>query len=1240
MANMRQWLSSAWGIIQQWRSGEGSSQAPTAPVLLPLTPTYDASEHGVYLAVLENALTDTAASVKNIALTGSYGVGKSSILAEVARQHQGGVIAISLSTLGLSDEPESVGSQASSTTNRIQKEIVKQLLYSQDPIKMPGSRYRRITRFRFWRELGLASLLSVPITVVFYLAGWTTSLSKLLPHSNALGAWLDLIVYVAVAALIFGLRRVFHNRIRIDKITAGAATISLSAQSATYFDEYLDEIVYFFEEVKRDIVIFEDIDRFDNAHIFETLRSLNTILNGAKQLRGRHIRFIYAIKDSIFDELGARAAHEELPAPGGDDAAEAEVARANRTKFFDLVIPVVPFITHRSARDLFVATFSDLDHNVSDALIDLASRYLADMRLIKNIRNEFAIFKQRVIDGGNLDLNQDSLLAMILYKNIHLSDFELIRFGKSDLDGLYRDGRELVAANIAARNADIRRLRQELRNISPAADRSQRLGDALIAHIARTFRHVNGTIIARIYAGNQVDDNYFRTPEFWESLASTGGSVQVNFQIAAYGYNYNTIPATFTRSDIAEALGEPISTQEWVGEHTTALNEQLRRAGIDRDFLAHADMTDLLSRPEFALERDGSVLSFKASAEGRLKSELAVQLLSAGYIDRNFTLYTSTFYANRVSANATNFLIKNVDPNVPDMYFVLEAEDVEAILRERTPAVLRERAAYNISVLDYLLDKDLPDARTLVDELTSYDAEQREFLLAYMESGAHKLTLARELARVWPHAFEFLIADAQLDEATRIELADAALRAMTSDVAYVVGEDVRDFIRLNYEQLAAFTSAEAASPTATIAQLLRQMGVLLPRLAPLSPDVLPAVVEVGAYEVTRDNLTVALGDRSQCLALDAICTASPAVYRRALGDLQAYLTALHDGETTVDDPGAFAGVIGDVLDAEPDAAQLSQLVASAGADCTVRALEDVATVAWPVLAECGRFQLTLENVDAYLEEFELDVHLAAFLTSAGRIEAQADAAEPVKQKVALAILQARAALPSPELRVKLAESLHLTQHIAAASIPAEEGKLIGDLLAADLVDDETATFARLASSDWVGREFAIQQSKRFASFMTPTEVPVQLVDRIMASDNIPSAVKDVLVDRFGEFTVEAPLRALEAVARYAVTANRGLPLEAVARLAAEGVRASLVVPLLQTHLASMDLSELAPILTNLGDDYSKLTEQNGKRPRLPMTEANRALVGRLHALGVVSSVDDVGGYIQVRMKRSPRFGIG
>ncbi|WP_228496541.1 hypothetical protein [Pseudoclavibacter sp. VKM Ac-2888] len=68
----------------------------------------------------------------------------------------------------------------------------------------------------------------------------------------------------------------------------------------------MDEIVYFFDVSGRDIVIFEDIDRFSDSHIFEALRALNTLLNASPQV-DEPIRFIYAIKDSIFDHIGLEA---------------------------------------------------------------------------------------------------------------------------------------------------------------------------------------------------------------------------------------------------------------------------------------------------------------------------------------------------------------------------------------------------------------------------------------------------------------------------------------------------------------------------------------------------------------------------------------------------------------------------------------------------------------------------------------------------------------------------------------------------------------------------------------------------------------------------------------------------------------------------------------------------------------------------------------------------------------------
>src|SRR5690554_4700445 len=65
--------------------------------LTPLTPEYIDSEHSDYVHAI-NAAIDNA-QVRNIALSGNYGVGKSSILQKVARQHKTRVVELSLSTL-------------------------------------------------------------------------------------------------------------------------------------------------------------------------------------------------------------------------------------------------------------------------------------------------------------------------------------------------------------------------------------------------------------------------------------------------------------------------------------------------------------------------------------------------------------------------------------------------------------------------------------------------------------------------------------------------------------------------------------------------------------------------------------------------------------------------------------------------------------------------------------------------------------------------------------------------------------------------------------------------------------------------------------------------------------------------------------------------------------------------------------------------------------------------------------
>ena len=85
----------------------------------------------------------------------------------------------------------------------------------------------------------------------------------------------------------------------------------------SYFDKYLNEVLYLFENVDADVIVFEDMDRFNAKKIFERLREVNTLANIQLQKENKKIlRFFYLLRDDFF-------------------------ISKDRTKFFDYFVPVV-----------------------------------------------------------------------------------------------------------------------------------------------------------------------------------------------------------------------------------------------------------------------------------------------------------------------------------------------------------------------------------------------------------------------------------------------------------------------------------------------------------------------------------------------------------------------------------------------------------------------------------------------------------------------------------------------------------------------------------------------------------------------------------------------------------------------------------------------------------------------------------------------------------------------------------
>lgn len=418
--------------------------------LIVLSPHFDEEHHGIYVKRLEQAVRNP--KVRNIALTGGYGTGKSSVIQGlIERIHSSKElkkirpITISLPTIQIADESDS----GDNRTDRIQREIVKQLLYRSDPRKMRRSQYRRITHITTVQRAIACFIIAIFLTFAFWLLAkpdWHWS-----QEGSLWGYWQPAVVQTILWGLTFYIDWTWVNKptIAIKGLQLGPAKLELEKNDFNYFDKYLNEIIYYFEVSKTNLVVFEDLDRFDDPYIFDALHELNELINislGQERFTEQKkppVRFLYTIRDSIFEyktqgiieNAGTRYTHR--------------LEIENRTKFFDVIVPIFPFSTSRNAYEYLKQL---IDNNafpikIDQKLLEIVGSEVSDYRLLANIVSEFQIFTERISvpwDGNPeakdfLRDHANYLFAFVVYKNTHLIDYEKLQTEDSNIDKINKD---------------------------------------------------------------------------------------------------------------------------------------------------------------------------------------------------------------------------------------------------------------------------------------------------------------------------------------------------------------------------------------------------------------------------------------------------------------------------------------------------------------------------------------------------------------------------------------------------------------------------------------------------------------------------------------------------------------------------------------------------------------------------------------------------------------------------------
>ena len=164
-----------------------------------LTPKNDIENGQEYMAALDWALSKP--DVHNIAISGPYGSGKSSVIESYLKERSRlKILRISLAAFNLEEMIDGDGGEIDE--DQLEIGILKQLFYSVDSDRIPQSRYRKLQPETRWRTplTGLLVLIVLCGIIYFFAPDKTHTF---ITNVNALSWWKTGIVYIGLFGVVW-----------------------------------------------------------------------------------------------------------------------------------------------------------------------------------------------------------------------------------------------------------------------------------------------------------------------------------------------------------------------------------------------------------------------------------------------------------------------------------------------------------------------------------------------------------------------------------------------------------------------------------------------------------------------------------------------------------------------------------------------------------------------------------------------------------------------------------------------------------------------------------------------------------------------------------------------------------------------------------------------------------------------------------------------------------------------------
>lgn len=822
-----------------------------------LTPACDVDISN-YKQALDQAFSEP--SLKNIAITGPYGAGKSSVLESylqsqlaIKENYKEKCLRISLSHLqptkagnplcggeasaGTCKETEVAGS-AYQMEQLLEGKIINQIVH-----KIPQKVAKAAGFSVIDEDSGVFSLLLAGI-IGSLLVFWCTPTITLpaIRHFFFSNNYLTSIIRIGILMLLIsGVMTFIYSRgaaiqsffahIRHVKIQGNEIEL-FQNEEAGYFDKYLDRILYMLNQSEKQFFIFEDIDRFDTTLIFERLKEINELVNAKRENEDKAaIKFIYLLRDDIF-------------------------INKERAKFFDFLIPIIPVTNTKNSSDKLFAILERyrLKEQVNPDLVRALGFYIEDYRLIKNIANEFRIYFAAL--GQRNKLNPDKMLSMIVYKNLFPKDFVDLQKQQGYVHFLLSKAGKV--AFVFERKKELEKEKKEYAKQLESI-KNESLDD---------FNELAWAIIGTKY-----------NKDAWGSRYLSNNTSKDLSELEQYIQNDNGIGQKAKEEYKRRKENLRIKNEYKID----AVSEKWRECDKKIVLLDGASYSVLASMfigkinqvfLQNELDNNGNEISYDAVRQNEY-FKLLKYLLINGYVDETYAEYTTFFYGESLSEMDQDYLMNLHENGSPK--WGLQLNNIPLVLENVSEVELSRNGVLNQSFLLYLLShsEDEEISHKLKKVVCNFQGDAFSYAIRFIREDKKVDEFATYLFRTCPSSWGRIYTESDLPADTIEALAYDALLSLSEEELTMLNQRSANSLAQYISDNSNFLQRAQILDEGKRGKLILSMKVLKVQFSDIhaegvSKPLLQDVFYSGLYALTGSTLRVFFTDVSGASEADTV----------------------------------------------------------------------------------------------------------------------------------------------------------------------------------------------------------------------------------------------------------------------------------------------------------------------------------------------------------------------------------